>query len=186
MVVVDRFSKMANFIAYKKTVDDVSVAELYFSNIVMLHIVSKTIVSDRYVKFMSYFWKTIWKLLNTGLAPSSTTGHNVFKVVYRVNLFMPLDLSSVPKEELKYDANKRVDQMLKLPEAVKRIVKANEMKERFLAKKKSKLMPRAEGPFEVIEKVAPNAYKIDLPGDYSVHGTFNIGDLSPYYSESDD
>ncbi|XP_074313595.1 uncharacterized protein LOC141648779 [Silene latifolia] len=169
MVVVDRFSKMANFIAYKKTVDDVSVPELYFSNIVMLHVVSKTIVSDRYVK-----------------APSSTTGHSVYKVVYRVNPFMPLDLSSVPKEELNYDANKRVEQMLKLPEAVKRIVKANEMKERFLAKKKSKLMPRAEGPFEVIEKVAPNAYKIDLPGDYDVHGTFNIGYLSPYYSESDD
>ena len=41
-------------------------------------------------------------------------------------------------------------------------------KERFLSKRKSKLMPRSDGPFEIIEKVGPNAYKVDLPGDYGV------------------
>jgi len=29
-------------------------------------------------------------------------------------------------------------------------------------------MPRAEGPFEVLERVNDNAYKYDLPGNYGV------------------
>ena len=39
-------------------------------------------------------------------------------------------------------------------------------KERFPTKRKSKLMPRADGPFEVLERVNDNAYKVNLPGDY--------------------
>ena len=41
-------------------------------------------------------------------------------------------------------------------------------------------MPRVEGPFEVLEKVNTNAYKVDLPYDYGVLATFNLADLSPY------
>ena len=44
-------------------------------------------------------------------------------------------------------------------------------------------MPRAEGPFEVLERVNDNAYKVDLPGDYGVSATFNVADLSPYLSD---
>ena len=59
-------------------------------------------------------------------------------------------------------------------------------KERFPFKRKSKLLPRSDGPFEVLEKVNPNAYKIDLPGDYGVSATFNVADLSPYYDAEED
>jgi hypothetical protein len=30
-----------------------------------------------------------------------------------------------------------------------------------------------------------NAYKVDLPGEYNVSGTFNVADLSPYITDSD-
>jgi len=53
-------------------------------------------------------------------------------------------------------------------------------KDRFLNKRKGKLMPRSEGPFKVLECVNGNTYKIDKPGDYNVSDTFNISDLSPY------
>ena len=46
-------------------------------------------------------------------------------------------------------------------------------------------MPGSNGPFEVIEKIGPNAYKIDLLGEYGVSTTFNVADLSPYYDEDD-
>ena len=59
-------------------------------------------------------------------------------------------------------------------------------KGRFPSKRKSKLMPRADGPFRIIEKVNDNAYKVDLPGDYNVSATFNVKDLSPYLDDDDD
>jgi len=58
-------------------------------------------------------------------------------------------------------------------------------KERFPSKCKSKFMPRSDGPFEVIEKIGHNAYKIDLLGDYGLLVTFNVADLSPYYDEDE-
>ena len=53
-------------------------------------------------------------------------------------------------------------------------------KERFRSKRKSKLIPRADGPFEVLEHINDNAYKVNLPGDYRVSATFNVADLNPY------
>jgi primosomal protein N'' len=56
-------------------------------------------------------------------------------------------------------------------------------KERFPDQRKSKLMPRGDGPFCVLAKINDNAYKIDLPPSYGVSNTFNIADLLPYTSE---
>ena len=56
-------------------------------------------------------------------------------------------------------------------------------KERFPSKRKTKLMPRADGPFEVLERINDNAYKVDLPGEYGVSATFNVADLSPYLED---
>ena len=44
-------------------------------------------------------------------------------------------------------------------------------------------MPRSDGPFEILEKVGPNSYKADLPGDDGVSATFNVSDLSPYFDD---
>ena len=53
-------------------------------------------------------------------------------------------------------------------------------KERFLAHRRTKLHPRVDGPFQILEKINDNAYKVDIPCEYKVSATFNISDLSPF------
>jgi len=66
-VVVDRFSKMAHFIPCHKIDDVVHVAELFFKQIVRLHAMPRSIVSDWDTRFLSHFWKVLWGKLGTKL-----------------------------------------------------------------------------------------------------------------------
>ena len=59
-------------------------------------------------------------------------------------------------------------------------------KERFPSKRKSKIMPRSDGPFEILEQIDPNTYKLDLPGDYGVSAIFNVANHRPYVDEDEE
>lgn len=254
-VVVDRFSKMAHFIACSKTNDATHIADLFFKEVVRLHGLPRTIVSDRDVKFLSHFWRTLWSKLGTKLlfsttahpqtdgqtevvnrtlttllraiiqknlkqwekclphvefaynrAVHSTTSYSPFEVVYGFNPLTPLDILPLPTNEFaNFDGNKKADFVRELHAKVRaNIEKRNEQyakqankgriritfepgdwvwvhmrKERFPTQRKSKLHPRGDGPFQVLEKINDNAYKLDLPNEYgTISSTFNVADLS--------
>jgi hypothetical protein len=59
-------------------------------------------------------------------------------------------------------------------------------KDRFPALRRSKLMPRAAGPFKVLTKINDNAYTLDLPAEFGVSTSFNVADLKPYAGEDDE
>ena len=53
-------------------------------------------------------------------------------------------------------------------------------KERFPVQRRSKLLLRGDGPFQVIERINDNTYKLDLLSEYNVSASFNVSDLSPF------
>ncbi|XP_071939173.1 zinc finger BED domain-containing protein RICESLEEPER 1-like [Coffea arabica] len=58
-------------------------------------------------------------------------------------------------------------------------------KDRFLAKRLNKLSSHGDGPFQVLERINDNAYRLDLLGEYNVSTTFNVSDLSAFLADND-
>ena len=59
-------------------------------------------------------------------------------------------------------------------------VRLHMRKEQFPERRKSKLLPRGDDPFQVLEWINDNAYKLDFPGEYNVSATFNVSDLGSF------
>ncbi|KAG7594094.1 Zinc finger CCHC-type superfamily [Arabidopsis thaliana x Arabidopsis arenosa] len=258
-VVVDRFSKMAHFIPCDKTNDATQIADLFFKEVVRLHGIPRTIVSDRDSKFLGHFWRTLWRKLGTKLLFSTTChpqtdgqtevvnrtlstllrvtlGRNLktwldclpfiefaynhathsatkmspFEVVYGFNPLTPLDLSPIPQaEQINLDGLNKGEFVKKLHEKVRDNIlkKTEEYKkradkgrkklvfepgewvwlhmrpERFPNQRSSKLSPRGDGPFKVLEKINDNAYRLELPSEFNMSHSFNVADLSPFDSD---
>ncbi|MCQ7926324.1 hypothetical protein NP234_24385, partial [Salmonella enterica] len=66
-VVVDLLTKSAHFLPFKTTFTMEQLAELYVKEVVRLHGVPKTILSDRDSRFTSSFWRCVQQAMGTKL-----------------------------------------------------------------------------------------------------------------------
>ena len=73
-VIVDRFSKMSHFIPLPQQADAPVLAQVFIDNIVKLHGLPRSIVSDRDPRFVSSFWREMFSILDTKLR-FSTANH---------------------------------------------------------------------------------------------------------------
>ncbi|KAG7564224.1 Retrotransposon gag domain [Arabidopsis suecica] len=255
-VVVDRFSKMAHFIPCNKTSDATALANLFFREVVRLHGIPRSIVSDRDPKFLGHFWRTLWRKMGTKLLYStachpqtdgqtevvnrtlgalirttvasnpgtwlellplmefaynqsvhSATKKSPFEVAYGFKPLTPASLLPLPPNELEcQDGLAKAELIKKLHTEVRENLerrteqyarKANQHRkamifkpgdwvwlhlrpERFPQRRKDKLSPRGDGPFQVIERINDNAYRLELPGTYNTSTSFNVSDLVPF------
>jgi transposase InsO family protein len=70
-VIVDRLTKSAHFLPVKTTFRPPQYAERYIAEIVRLHGIPKTIMSDCGSQFTSYFWEHLYKGLDMSLIRST-------------------------------------------------------------------------------------------------------------------
>ncbi|KAH9648158.1 WD REPEATS REGION domain-containing protein [Citrus sinensis] len=163
-VVVDRFSKIAHFIPCHKTDDATNIANLFFKEII----------------------RTVY----------STTKFSPFEIVYGFNPLTPLDLLPLPIDKrASMNGKKKAEFVKQLHERTRQHIEkrtkqyatqANKgrkqvvfqpgdwvwvhmRKERFPAQMRSKLLPKGDGPFQVVARINDNAYKLDLPEPQTPH-----------------
>ncbi|XP_060676296.1 uncharacterized protein LOC132805403, partial [Ziziphus jujuba] len=122
-----------------------------------------------------------------GLMGHFATKFTPFEIVYGFNPLTPLDLTPLPlSERANLDGKQKVDFVRQIHEKTRANIErrteqyarvANQgrksmvfepgdwvwlhlRKERFPEQRKSKLMPRGDGPFQVLERINDNAYKL--------------------------
>jgi hypothetical protein len=136
-----------------------------------------------------------------------------FQVVYGYIPWAPIDLFALDAEDAPHiDVAAHVDQMIILHKQTQQNIAAANAKykvagskgrqhvtfepgdlvwlhlrkDRFPALRRSKLMPRAAGPFKVLTKINDNAYILDLPAKFGVSTSFNVVDLKLYAGEDEE
>ncbi|XP_071920674.1 uncharacterized protein [Coffea arabica] len=122
----------------------------------------------------------------------SATHYTPFEIVYGFNPLTPLDLTPLPvHERVNLDGKNKAAYVRELHTKVRANIEKHTLqyiqsanrrrrqmvfepgdwvwihmhKERFPVQRHSKLLPQGDGPFQVLERINDNAYKLELPGN---------------------
>ncbi|KAA0062491.1 Integrase, catalytic core [Cucumis melo var. makuwa] len=157
-VVVERFSKYGHLLALKHPYTAKTVADLFVKEVIRLHGYPHSIVSDRDKVFLSNFWKELVRLAGTRETSNSTLDEQ-------------LKETDVTLEALKEHLRIAQEKMKKYADFKRREVeyqgnmffmKIRPYRQVSLRKKRNeKLSPKFFGPYKIIERTRPVAYKLN-------------------------
>jgi len=85
VVFLDKLSRMAHFVPTRTDATAKETARLFFDNVFRLHGLPKKIISDRDPKFTSVFWRSLFSILGTRLAMSTSFHPQTDGATERVN-----------------------------------------------------------------------------------------------------
>ncbi|GKA31559.1 putative reverse transcriptase domain-containing protein [Tanacetum coccineum] len=195
-VIVDCLAKSAYFLPMRKDYKMDRLARLYLNEIVARHSVLISIISDCDSHFTSRFWQSMQEALGTRLDMNFRGSWDVHLplVEFSYNNSYHSSVRCAPFEALYGRKCRSLIMWAKVgegqligPELVQDTTeKISQIKDRLKAArdrvvgfvKKGKLAPRFFGPFEIIEKVSPMAYQLDIPEELNgVHDTFYVSNL---------
>ncbi|KAL0561647.1 hypothetical protein IC582_002087 [Cucumis melo] len=236
-VVVDRLTKSAHFVPGKSTYTASKWAQMYMSEIVRLHGVPVSIVSDRDARFTSKFWKGLQTAMGTGLDFSTafhpqtdgqterlnqvlgiccervhwnfqaTIGMAPFEALYCKCCRSPVCWGEVGEQrlmgpELVQSTNEAIQKIrshmhtaqsrqksyadvrrkdLEFEVGDKVFLKVAPMRGVLRFERRGKLSPHFVGPFEILERIGPVAYRLALPPSLStVYDVFHVSMLRKY------
>ncbi|KAL0546427.1 hypothetical protein IC582_016335 [Cucumis melo] len=233
-------TKSAHFVPGKSTYTASKWAQLYMSEIVRLHGVPVSIVSDRDARFTSKFWKGLQTAIGTRLDFSTTFHPQTDGQTKRLNQVLEDMLRACALKfpgyywhdtirglvrkccrslvcwgevgeqrlmgpELIQSTNEAIQKIrsrmqtaqsrqksyadvrrkdLEFDVGDKVFLKVAPMKGVLRFKRRGKLSPRFVGPFEILERIGPVAYRLALPPSLStVHNVFHVSMLRKYVSD---
>ncbi|GJY94421.1 reverse transcriptase domain-containing protein [Tanacetum coccineum] len=194
-VIMNRLTKSAHFLPMREDYKMDILARLYLNEIVARHGVPISIISDRDSRFTLRFWQSMQEALGTRLdmikayhpqtngqiefsynnSYHSSVRCGPFEALYGRKCRSPIMWAEVGEGQL--IGPELVQETAKKISQIKDRLKAARDRQKSVARfgKKGKLAPRFGGPFEIIEKVGPVAYRLDLPEELNgVHDTFHL------------
>ncbi|KAL0556134.1 hypothetical protein IC582_004644 [Cucumis melo] len=193
-VVVDRLTKSAHFVPGKSTYTASKWAQLYMSEIVRLHGVPVSIVSDRDARFTSKFWKGLQTAMGTRLDFSTAFHPQTDGQTERLNQVLEDMLRACALEFpgswdshlhlMEFAYNNSYQATIGMAPFVvgdKVFLKVAPMRGVVRFERRGKQSPRFVGPFEILERIGPVAYRLALPPSLStVHDLFHVSMLRKY------
>ncbi|KAL5556863.1 hypothetical protein UlMin_039099 [Ulmus minor] len=158
-VIVDRLTKSAHFLPVKNTYKMEQYAKLYVQEIVRLHGIPLSIVSDRDPKFTSTFWKSLHKAMGTRLRFSTafhpqTDGQSerTIQTLEDMKCRSPIHWDEVGERKLL--GPEIVQKTVDIVEKIRQRMKTAQSRQKSYADRRRKLLEFAIGD-KVFLKVAP-------------------------------